>query len=64
MIVAKFKNRRDADEAAQLIRKYKSELKVMSAEEAEDFYLAQLIDEGMKEPGEVPLAEIQRRLRK
>jgi len=64
VIVAKFKSKRDADEAARFIRKFKSELKVMSSQESEDFYLAQLIDEGMSDSRDIPLEELQRRLRK
>jgi hypothetical protein len=64
VLVAKFKNKRDAQLAASFIENMKEKVEIMKEENWEDFYLAQLIDEGMKEKGEVPLERIRKKLRK
>jgi len=47
-----------------LMRELKVKARILSEEDMEDVYLARLIDEGMKEKGEIPLARIRRTLRK
>ncbi len=64
VLIARFKNKREAGLAAKLIEKYNSEISIVKRADLEDFYLAQLIDEGMKEGGVVPLSKIQKKLSK
>lgn len=47
----------------KLLKQLKLKARFVSNEELEDAYLAKLIDEGVKEGGEVPLAEIKKKLR-
>ncbi|MDR2206537.1 MAG: hypothetical protein LBE36_10345 [Flavobacteriaceae bacterium] len=63
VLVAKFKNKREADRAASVIRKMQENVEVVNGEYWEDFYLGQMIDEGMKEKGSVSLASIRKKLR-
>ena len=47
-----------------LLKQLRIKAKLLSNDELEDAYLARLIDEGMKEEGEVPLHEIRKKLSK
>ncbi len=47
-----------------LLKQLKIKAKLLSDDDLEDAWLARLIDEGMKEKGEVPISEIHRKLRK
>lgn len=47
----------------KLLKQLKLKARFVSNEELEDAYLAKLIDEGVKEGGEVPLEEIKKKLR-
>jgi hypothetical protein len=63
VLVAKFKNKREANSAASIIRKMQKNVEVVNGEHWEDFYFGQMIDEGMKERGNVSLASIRKKLR-
>ena len=47
-----------------LLKQLKIKAKLLSDDDLVDAWLARLIDEGMKEKGEVPISEIHRKLRK
>ena len=47
-----------------LLRKNKIKSKVLSSEQIEDTVLANLIDKGMEEEGEVPIEVLRKKLRK
>jgi len=64
VLVAKFKNRREASLAASFIKTMKKEVRIVSEKDWEDFYMAQMIEEGMNEKGEVPLEKIKKKLQK
>jgi hypothetical protein len=64
VLVAKFRNKREAELAASYIRKMKNKPVVMKEKHWEDFYLAEMIDEGMNEKGIVPLEKIRKKLGK
>ena len=63
VLVAKFKNKHEANLAASAIRKTQKNVEVVNGEHWEDFYFAQMIDEGMKEKANVSLASIRKKLR-
>ena len=48
VVVAKFDNRRDALQAARLIRKLNTKVKLINGKDWEDVYFAELIEEGMR----------------
>lgn len=64
VLIAKFKNKREASTVARLIEKYAGKVNVIKKSHLEDFLLAELIDEGMKETVEVPLEKIKKKLSK
>ena len=62
--MAKFDNRRDADFVAGLIKRFRKNTKVMKGEKWEDMYFGEMIEEGMKEKGEISEAEFSSYLEK
>ena len=67
ILVAQFKNMRDADFIAQLIRKIqgkKEKVNVMSDEEWEDYVLGRLADEAEAQGGSVSREEIAKHFKK
>ena len=63
VLIARFKNKKEADLAAKLLKKSGSQSIVTTEEnleDMEDMYLARLIDEGMQEEGEIPLEEFKK----
>lgn len=64
VVVAELENRRDANAVAKFIRSLKKEAKIVKASSWEDLYLAKMIDEGMKEKGEIPVEKIHQKLRR
>ena len=64
VLLAEFDNQREALAASKLLKKFGRTVKLMKGKFWEDVYLATMIDEGMKEKGEVPVFEIHKKLRK
>lgn len=64
ILVAKFKNKREADAMAVIISALSKKINVLKGEHWDDFYMAQMIDEGMKEKGSVSIDSIRKKLRK
>ena len=67
ILVAKFKEAKDADFIAQLIQKIqgrKGKVNVMSDDEWEDFVLGRLADEAETEGGTVSRTEVAKHFRK
>ncbi len=51
VLIARFKNKREASFAAKLIKQYRKTSTVMTGKNLEDLYLGEMIEEGMKEKG-------------
>ena len=51
VLIARFKNKREATFAAKLIKQYRKTSKVMTGKNLEDLYLGEMIEEGLKEKG-------------
>lgn len=64
LLIAAFKNSREAELVAQLIGTIPSAKVLQKDKNLEDMYFAELISEGMKEKGTVNLAAFKRGLRK
>jgi hypothetical protein len=64
VLLAEFENQSQALAASKLLKKLSKEVKLMKGKFWEDVYMATMIDKGMKEKGEVPVAEIHKKLRK
>ncbi len=64
VLIARFKNKKDASSAARLMKQFKSDVGLLDEASWEDIELAKLIDAGMKEPGQVPLKTILEKLKK
>lgn len=63
-IILKPKEESQSKLVMSLMKELKIPARFMTEEEVEDAYLARMIDEGMKEKGEVPLEQIRKKLRK
>ncbi len=64
VLIARFKNKREASFAAKLIKQYRKSSTVMTGKNLEDLYLGEMIEEGMKETGNIPLNEFKKYLDK
>jgi hypothetical protein len=64
VLMAEFDNPREALAASKLLKKMGRDVKLMKGKLWEDVYMATMIDKGMKEKGEIPVAEIHKKLRK
>ena len=64
VLMAEFDSPKEAKAASALLKKFGRDVKLMKGKFWEDMYLAAKIDEGMKEKGEGPIAEIHKKLRK
>jgi hypothetical protein len=53
VLIASFENKKDANFVAGLIKKFKANTKVLQGSAWEDLYLGEMIEEGMKEEGEI-----------
>ena len=53
VLIARFKNQREATFAAKLIKQYRKTSKVMTGKNLEDLYLGEMIEEGLKERGNI-----------
>lgn len=53
VLIARFKNKREASFAARLIKQYRKDSKVMTGENLEDLYLGEMIEEALKEKGTI-----------
>ncbi len=62
VIIARFKNKREANAAARFMKRYKSEVRMMNPDVWDDWELGKLINEGMKEKSEVPIETIRAKL--
>ena len=63
IVIAKLKNNRDADFLIEVIKKVNGKAKILKGKSLEDFYFAQLIDEGMKTEN-IPLSKLRSKLKK
>jgi hypothetical protein len=63
IVIAKLNNQKDADFLLQVIKRVQGKAKILKGKTLEDFYFAQLIDEGMKSET-VPLSKVRAKLRK
>ena len=62
ILIARFKNKREASFAAKLIKQYRKTSTVMTGSNLEDLYLGEMIKEGMKETRNIPLKEFKKYL--
>lgn len=62
VLIARFKNRREASLIAKLIRQFRKTTRVMTGTNLEDLYLGEMIEEGMKEKGTLSLREFKKYL--
>lgn len=63
IVIAEMKNASDADLLVKLVEKVNGKAKILKGKELEDFYFANLIDEGMKTKN-VPLSKLRSKLRR
>jgi hypothetical protein len=64
MLVAKFRNKKDADKAVQFLKTLRGKMRLMRGENWDDFIFGQMIEEGVKEKKEVPVEKVHKLLRK
>ncbi len=64
VIVARFRRKKDAEQVKKMIKKLGRDAEIIKGEKLEDLWLGKMIDEGMKEGGEVPIEAIHKKLRK
>lgn len=64
LLLASFKNKREADLVAQLIGTMRTARVLQKGKNLEDMYFAELITEGMKEKGNLPVAAFKKKLDK
>ena len=64
VLIARFKNQREATFAARLIKQYRKTSKVMTGKNLEDLYLGEMIEEGMEEKGTINRKEFKKYLNK
>jgi hypothetical protein len=57
VLVARFKSKREAAHIEKLIKEYRKNSTVVISKSFEDIYLGEMINEGLREKGIVPLAE-------
>ena len=62
VLIARFKNKREASFAARLIKQYKRTSKVMTGEKLEDLYLGEMINVGLNETENIPLKDFKKYL--
>ncbi len=62
VLIARFRNKREASFAAKLIKQYRKTSTVMTGSNLEDLYLGEMIKEGMKETGNISLKEFKKYL--
>jgi hypothetical protein len=53
VLIARFKNKREASFAAKLIKRYRKSSKVLTGKSLEDLYMGEMIEEGMQEKGTI-----------
>lgn len=63
-LILQGQNNNTMDLVLQLIKELKIKARFLTDEEIEDSYMANLIDKGMKEKGEVSLTELRKKIRK
>ena len=64
VIIARFKNKREANAAVKYIKRYKSEIGIVNSAVWDDWEFGKLIDEGMKTKKEVSIEAIREKLRR
>jgi hypothetical protein len=64
VLIARFKNKREATFAAKLIKQFRKTATVMTGKNLEDLYLGEMIEEGMKETRNIPLKDFKKYLDK
>lgn len=53
VLIASFENKKDANFVAGLIKRFRKNARVLQGAAWEDLYLGEMIEEGMKEEGEI-----------
>ncbi len=64
VLIARFKNKREATFAAKLIKQYRKTSVVVTGKNLEDLYLGEMIVEGMKEKSNMSLEDFKKYLDK
>lgn len=64
VLIARFKDKREASLVAKLIKQYRKTSTVMTGKNLEDLYLGEMIEEGMKEKGTISLEDFKKYLNK
>lgn len=64
MLIARFKNKREASLIAKLIKEYRKTSTVMTGKSLEDLYLGEMIEVGMNEKGTLSLKDFKKYLDK
>jgi hypothetical protein len=64
IIIARFESKREANAAAKFMKRYRSEVRIMNPRLWDDWEFGKLIDEGMREKGEVSIETIREKLRR
>lgn len=53
VLIASFENKKDANFVASLIKRFRNNARVLQGASWEDLYLGEMIEEGMKDEGEI-----------
>jgi hypothetical protein len=64
LLLASFKTKREANRISRLILEHSKPTRSIIGSNLEDMYLAEMIEEGMKEKGEVRIADFKKYLTK
>ncbi|MBX2956963.1 hypothetical protein QQ054_22455 [Oscillatoria amoena NRMC-F 0135] len=64
VLIARFKNKREADAVTRLIRKHSASSTLVRGKSLEDLWLAEMINEGMKEKRTHSIAAFEKKLDK
>jgi hypothetical protein len=62
LLIARFKNKKEADAATQLIKKQSASSTLVRGTSLADMLLGELITEGMKEKGSIPIKVFKKQL--
>lgn len=64
VLIARFKTKREANRMSRLIKKNSKPVRSITGTSLEDMYLGEMIDEGMKEKKDHPIADFKKYLNK
>ncbi|MFN6088121.1 MAG: hypothetical protein ACK47E_05185 [Cyclobacteriaceae bacterium] len=62
ILIARFKNKKEADAATKLIKKQSASSTLLRGTNLEDMLLGELINEGMKDKENIPIAVFKKQL--